>query len=48
MEILEHFYIKTIEKNKHRVWIAKFGVFQFCIELKNLSSRKAYYFSRKI
>lgn len=37
MEILEYFFHKAIGKhikNKHRVWIAKFGVFQFSYRIE--------------
>lgn len=39
---------KTIEKINTEFGLSNSVFFKFCIELKNLSSRKTYYFSRKI
>lgn len=51
MEILEYFFYKTIGKhikNKHRVWIAKFGVFQLSYRIeKSFFEKKPIIFQEK-
>ena len=50
MEILEYFFYKTIGKhikNKHRVRIAKFGVFQFSYRIEKSFFEKNLLFFKK-